>query len=157
MGVFSILGCCVLASSLHYWRSLSLEMTSYYSFFCLSFIGISMLALVTVQGYHGYLLFVWIYGLFLGGMEVALRVYCYERLRIKQFSRGWGYIQGSKAIPYLIGLPITQYISDSSQDVKSGFYFSFTFCILGGCVLFLMECFKGESDHSFYCIIVLQY
>lgn len=105
-----------------------------------------MLALVTVQGYHGYLLFVWIYGLFLGGMEVALRVYCYERLRIKQFSRGWGYIQGSKAIPYLIGLPITQYISDSSQDVKSGFYFSFTFCILGGCVLFLMECFKGRSD-----------
>ena len=69
-----------------------------------------MLALVSVEGYHGYLLFVWIYGLFFGGMEVALRVYCYERLKIKQYARGWGFLQGVKAIPYLIGLPISAYI-----------------------------------------------
>ena len=69
-----------------------------------------MLALVSVQGYHGYLLFVWMYGLFMGGHEVALRVYCYERLKIKQFARGWGFVQGARGIPYLVGLPITAYI-----------------------------------------------
>ena len=110
-----------------------------------------MLALVSVEGYHGYLLFVWIYGLFFGGMEVALRVYCYERLKIKQYARGWGFVQGVKAIPYLIGLPISAYISKSADGNitgKTGFYFSFTFCILGGCVIFLMECFKGGYGHS---------
>jgi hypothetical protein len=116
------------------------------------FSGISMLALASVEGYHGYLLFVWMYGLFLGGFEVTLRVYCYERLRIRQFSRGWGFIQGAKALPCLVGLPITAYISESTKDPKAGFYFSFTCCILGGTVLFLMECFKGGYGHdsSFY-------
>ena len=69
-----------------------------------------MLALVSVQGYHGYLLFVWMYGLFMGGHEVALRVYCYERLKIKQYARGWGFVQGIRGIPYLVGLPINAYL-----------------------------------------------
>lgn len=98
-----------------------------------------------MEGYHGYLLFVWMYGLFVGGAEVTLRVYCYEKLRVKQYSRGWGYIQGAKAVPYLIGFPITAYICDATGDPKAGFYFSFICCILGATVLFLMECFKGSS------------
>ena len=114
-----------------------------------SFTGISMLALASVEGYHGYLMFVWMYGLFIGGMEVALKVYCYERLRIKQNARGWGYIQGARAIPYLIGLPITAHISEGVGDPKAGFYFSFTCCILSGTLLFLMECFKGGHGSSY--------
>ena len=62
-----------------------------------------MLALASVEGYHGYLMFVWMYGIFFGGMEVALKTYCYERLKIKQYARGWGYIQGVRALPLLIG------------------------------------------------------
>ena len=62
-----------------------------------------MLALASVEGYHGYLMFVWMYGIFFGGMEVTLKTYCYERLKIKQYARGWGYIQGVRALPLLIG------------------------------------------------------
>ena len=83
-------------------------------------------------------------------MMIALKVYCYERLRIKQNARGWGYIQGARALPYLIGLPITAYISEAAGDPKAGFYFSFTCCILSGTLLFLMECFKGGHGSSFY-------
>ena len=101
-----------------------------------------MLALASVEGYHGYLMFVWMYGLFVGGLEVAIKVYVYERLKIKQYSRGWGYIQGIRGLPYLIGLPITAHICEAAGDAKAGFYFSFSCCILGGTILFLMECFK---------------
>ena len=130
----------------HYLTSLSREIT----YFLYSFIGISMLALASVEGYHGYLMFVWMYGLFVGGMEVALKVYCYERLRIKQNARGWGFIQGARALPTLIGLPITAHIADATGDPKAGFYFSFSCCILSGTILFLMECFKGGQASSFY-------
>ena len=109
-----------------------------------------MLALASVEGYHGYLMFVWMYGLFVGGMEVALKVYCYERLRIKQNARGWGFIQGARALPTLIGLPITAHIAEATGDPKAGFYFSFSCCILSGTILFLMECFKGGQASSFY-------
>ena len=111
-----------------------------------------MLALASVEGYHGYLMFVWMYGLFIGGMEVTLKVYCYERLKIKQYSRGWGFIQGVRALPYLFGFPIAAHICEAAGDPKAGFYFSFTCCILGATILFLMECFKGGYGHggSFY-------
>ena len=41
--------------------------------------GISILALSSVQGYHGYLLFVWMYGIFLGGFNYVLKMYTFEK------------------------------------------------------------------------------
>ena len=52
-----------------------------------------MLALLSVEGYHGYLLFVWMYGFFLGGFELSLKVYTFERVRVRLFTRGWGFVQ----------------------------------------------------------------
>jgi len=71
------------------------------------FSGVSLLALSTVQGYHGYVLFVWIYGIFLGGFIYSLKMYVLERVRAKHFTRTWGFVQGAKAIPALLGIPIT--------------------------------------------------
>jgi len=48
-------------------------------------IGISILALTSVQGYHGYLLFVWIYGTFLGGFQYVLKMYTFQKIRAKKF------------------------------------------------------------------------
>ena len=42
-------------------------------------LGISILALTSVQGYHGYLLFVWIYGTFLGGFQYVLKMYTFQK------------------------------------------------------------------------------
>jgi uncharacterized membrane protein len=63
-------------------------------FFAL-FEGISILALISVEGYHGYLLFSWMFGIFFGGFEHTLKVFTFERVRVRHFSRGWGYVQGS--------------------------------------------------------------
>ncbi|CAB3369791.1 Hypothetical predicted protein [Cloeon dipterum] len=103
-------------------------------------IGVSLLALSTVQGYHGYVLFVWIYGIFLGGFIYSLKMYVLERVRAKHFTRTWGFVQGAKAIPALLGIPITGYINESHP--KAGYYFSSFFTLLGAALLFLMNWYK---------------
>jgi len=70
--------------------------------------GIAILALTTVSGnYHGYVLFVWIYGIFCGGYHYSLKMYTYERVRARNFARTWGFVQCSQAIPIALGVPIT--------------------------------------------------
>ncbi|KAF4532380.1 hypothetical protein B566_EDAN004461 [Ephemera danica] len=103
-------------------------------------IGVSLLALSTVQGYHGYVLFVWIYGIFLGGFLYSLKMYVLERVRARHFTRTWGYVQGAEAIPALLGIPITGYINQSHP--KAGYYFSSFFTLLGAALLLMMNCYK---------------
>jgi hypothetical protein len=69
--------------------------------------GVSLLALSTVQGYHGYVLFAWLYGLCLGGFLYSLKMFTMERVRARHFTRTWGFVQSAEAIPVLLGVPIT--------------------------------------------------
>lgn len=70
--------------------------------------GISILALTAVHGNRqGYILFVWIYGIFCGGYHYSLKMYTYERVRARNFARTWGFVQCSQAIPIAIGVPIS--------------------------------------------------
>ncbi len=93
-----------------------------------------MVALASVEGYHGYLLFVWMYGIALAGFELSLKIYTYERVRIRHFTRGWGFIQGAKALPVLLGIPFTGYINESSHSYKSGIHFSVAM-VLTSCLM----------------------
>lgn len=54
------------------------------------FLGISMLALSSVEGYHGYVLFAWMYGLCLGGFLYSIKMLTMERVRGRHFSKVWG-------------------------------------------------------------------
>lgn len=58
-------------------------------------------------GYHGYVLFAWLYGIFCGGFHYSLKMYTYEKVRARNFARTWGFVQCSQAIPTAIGVPIT--------------------------------------------------
>jgi len=66
----------------------------------------SLLALATVDGYHGYALFAWIYGFCLGGYHYALHQYTLDRVRARQFARGWALVLAARAFPALFGVPI---------------------------------------------------
>ena len=69
--------------------------------------GIAILAFTAVEGYNGYVLFVWIYGVFSGGYSYTLKMYIYEKVRARNFARAWGFAQFSMALPNLIGIPVT--------------------------------------------------
>lgn len=60
-----------------------------------------MLALSSVEGYHGYVLFAWMYGLCLGGFLYSMKMLTMERVRGRHFTKVWGKIlrnAGTKAI-----------------------------------------------------------
>ncbi|XP_076048483.1 monocarboxylate transporter 10-like isoform X2 [Oratosquilla oratoria] len=100
--------------------------------------GISILAFTAVKGYHGYVMFAWIYGIFCGGYHYSLKMYTYEKVRARNFARTWGFVQCSQAIPIAIGVPITGYINVGYGD-KAGYYFSSTFVIFGSMTIFLID------------------
>ncbi|XP_050298344.1 monocarboxylate transporter 2-like [Anthonomus grandis grandis] len=99
-------------------------------------IGISLLALSAVQGYHGYVLFVWLYGICLGGFTYSLKAFALERIKNKHFTKAWSFIQGAKSIPVLLGIPLTGYINQTYP--KAGYYFSFSATLIGACLMFLV-------------------
>ncbi|XP_066974856.1 monocarboxylate transporter 8-like isoform X2 [Macrobrachium rosenbergii] len=103
-------------------------------------LGVTVLALTAVKGYYGYVLFMWLYGLLLGGAHYAFQMLTLEKVRARHFSRAWGFIQGATAIPILIGVPITGYINESSN--KTGYFFASFFVVTGASCLFLLSYFK---------------
>ena len=69
--------------------------------------GITILAFTAIEGNNGYILFAWIYGIFNGGYNYALKMYINEKVRARNFARAWGFAQLSVALPSLIGIPIS--------------------------------------------------
>ncbi|XP_055603888.1 monocarboxylate transporter 12-like isoform X2 [Uranotaenia lowii] len=101
--------------------------------------GLCILALTAVHGnYHGYVMFVWIYGIFCGGYHYSLKMYTYEKVRARNFARAWGFVQFSQAIPIALGVPISGYMNESGYG-KAGYYFSSACAVLGSLLMFLID------------------
>ncbi|XP_049532358.1 monocarboxylate transporter 12-like isoform X2 [Anopheles darlingi] len=102
--------------------------------------GVCILALTAVQGnYHGYVLFVWIYGIFCGGYHYSLKMYTYEKVRARNFARAWGFVQFSQAIPIALGVPLSGYMNETSGSGTAGYYFSSGCAIVGSVLMFLID------------------
>ena len=54
----------------------------------------------------GYVIFVWIYGIFYGGYSYCLKMYIYEKVRARNFARAWGFAQFSMGICNFFGVPL---------------------------------------------------
>ena len=87
------------------------------------------MALSAVHGYNGYVIFVWIYGIFYGGYSYCLKMYIYEKVRARNFARAWGFAQFSMAIPNAIGVPVVGYLTHKHGSAP-GAYLSAS-CIIG--------------------------
>ena len=53
------------------------------------------------------MLFAWLYGIFYGGYQYSLKMCTYEKVRARNFAKTWGFVQGSQALPMVIGVPVT--------------------------------------------------
>ena len=103
--------------------------------------GVSIMALTQVQGNSGYMIFIIVYGTFLGGYNYSLKMYLFEKVRARNFAYAWGFVQFSQAFSIGIGVPITGYINIGC-DSKAGYYFS-AVCVMAGAVtLFLIDVHK---------------
>ena len=89
-------------------------------------------------GDSGYLVFVWVYGLFLGGYHYSLKMFVFQKVRARNFPSAWGFVQLSQALSVLVGVPITGYINYGLQS-KAGYYFSAVTVLAGGGILALID------------------
>lgn len=111
--------------------------------------GLAMLALTTIDGnYQAYLLFVWIYGIFLGGYHYSLKMFTFEKVRARNFARAWGFVQFSQALPIAFGVPLAGYINVNSTN-NAGYYLCSACSIVGSLTLFLVDLHKRNvSRHK---------
>ncbi|KAJ6637004.1 Monocarboxylate transporter 12, partial [Pseudolycoriella hygida] len=111
--------------------------------------GLSMLALTWIgKNFEGYVMFVWIYGMFCGGYHYALKVYIYERVRARNFARAWSFVQASQAVPILFGVPFAGYLNEFVTN-KAGYIFGFFCTTTASLILFLVGIHKRRiSQHK---------
>ena len=84
------------------------------------------------------MVFVWVYGLFLGGYHYSLKMFVFQKVRARNFPSAWGFIQLSQAVSVLVGVPITGYINHGLAS-KAGYYFSALTVLLGAAILALID------------------
>ena len=70
-------------------------------------VSLSIFAFTAIKGYNGVSMFVWIYGIFLGGYAYSLKMYIYEKVRARNFARAWGFAQCAMSVPVLTGIPLS--------------------------------------------------
>ena len=104
--------------------------------------GVSILAFTSVEGYNGYVVFVWIFGVFSGGYHYSLKMYIYEKVRARNFARAWGFAQFAMAVPNFVGVPITGYINAAYGGGRAGYYFSSVMVVLGSVTMVLIDVHK---------------
>ena len=81
--------------------------------------------MLKVRGHSGYLIFVFVYGIFLGGHQYSLKMYLFEKVRARNFANAWGFVQFSQGVSILLGVPITGYINLGCGS-RAGYYFRYT-------------------------------
>ena len=101
----------------------------------------SILSLPSAKDFTGYVIFVWVYGIFHGGYHYALKMYIYEKARARNFAKAWSFVQCSAAIPNCLGVPIVGYIN-VGFGTKAGYYLSATCVLIGSVTLFLIDVHK---------------
>ena len=97
--------------------------------------------MLKVRGHSGYLIFVFVYGIFLGGHQYSLKMYLFEKVRARNFANAWGFVQFSQGVSILLGVPITGYINDGC-GCKAGYIFSAACVLAGGLMITLIDIHK---------------
>ena len=138
LGIAWTLGCCVFGCLVL--RSIGRQYLCQASLLVCS---ISLLFLTTVESYNGYVIFVWLYGISVAGYHYSLKMFVYQKVRARNFSRAWGFIQCSQSLPTMFGIPLAGYIS-VGWGTKAGYYFSATCVLLGSATLFLIDVHKKQ-------------
>ncbi|KAG8189865.1 hypothetical protein JTE90_023372 [Oedothorax gibbosus] len=99
--------------------------------------GLGCLSINAAQGYYGFVLFAWMFGVPCGGLHYSLKMLVFEKIRAKSFSRAWAYVEWAQSVPALIGIPVSGYMGGGSGGPRTGFYFGAACSFAGAAALFL--------------------
>ena len=102
---------------------------------------------VPSPGHSGYLVFVWVYGLFLAGYQYSLKMFVFQKVRARNFPSAWGFVQASQGLSVLVGVPVTGYINSGLQS-KAGYYFSAVTVLAGALILAAIDLHRRLHRHQ---------
>ena len=80
--------------------------------------------LMMFQGYYGYVTFVWVYGIFIGGYNYTLKMFVYQKVRARNFARAWSFTQMAMGLALVIGLPLSSVV----KRVREQNHYLIAFC-----------------------------
>ncbi|XP_030383874.1 monocarboxylate transporter 7 [Scaptodrosophila lebanonensis] len=106
----------------------------------ISIVALAILFLSFVMGYTGLCILSWIYGIGLGGFQYSLKILALERIKLKHFSKAWGFIRGVESVPVLISVPLTSFLNDYSLKYgRAGYYICSAAAAISGIIIFFIS------------------
>nr|XP_044251175.1 uncharacterized protein LOC108064254 [Drosophila takahashii] len=106
----------------------------------LSIVALAILFLSFVMGYTGLCVLSWLYGIGLGGFQYSLKILALERIKLKHFSKAWGFIRGVESVPVLISVPLTSFLNDYSLKYgRAGYYICSAAAAISGIIIFFIS------------------
>ena len=81
--------------------------------------GIVTMIFTLASGFNAFALFMWVYGLLVGGYTYSLKVYSYELVSLKLAERSWGYVVLAEVLPVLLGSPIASKLIGLGHSLTS--------------------------------------
>ncbi|XP_017076006.2 LOW QUALITY PROTEIN: uncharacterized protein LOC108111149 [Drosophila eugracilis] len=106
----------------------------------LSIVALAILFLSFVMGYTGLCILSWLYGIGLGGFQYSLKILALERIKLKHFSKAWGFIRGVESVPVLISVPLTSFLNDYSLKYgRAGYYICSAAAAISGIIIFFIS------------------
>ncbi|EDW64667.2 uncharacterized protein Dvir_GJ21180 [Drosophila virilis] len=106
----------------------------------ISIVALAILFLSFVMGYKGLCILSWLYGIGLGGFQYSLKILALERIKLKHFSKAWGFIRGVQSVPVLISVPLTSFLNDYSLKYgRAGYYICSAAAAISGIIIFFIS------------------
>ncbi|XP_060644561.1 monocarboxylate transporter 7 [Drosophila nasuta] len=105
----------------------------------IAIVALAILFLSFVMGYKGLCILSWLYGIGLGGFQYSLKILALERIKLKHFSKAWGFIRGVESVPVLISVPLTSFLNDYSLKYgRAGYYICSAAAAISGIIIFFI-------------------
>ncbi|XP_034668028.1 uncharacterized protein LOC117901403, partial [Drosophila subobscura] len=114
----------------------------------ISIVALAILFLSFVMGYKGLCILSWLYGIGLGGFQYSLKILALERIKLKHFSKAWGFIRGVESVPVLISVPLTSFLNDYSLKYgRAGYYICSAAAAISGIIIFFISEPQHQQQH----------
>ncbi|ALC38869.1 CG10019, partial [Drosophila busckii] len=106
----------------------------------IAIVALAILFLSFVMGYKSICVLSWLYGIGLGGFQYSLKILALERVKLKHFSKAWGFIRGVQSVPLLISVPLSSFLNDYSLKYgRAGYYICSAAAAIAGIIIFFIS------------------
>ncbi|XP_065584789.1 uncharacterized protein LOC136043799 [Artemia franciscana] len=102
--------------------------------------GVAIISLGSHEGASAdsFFMFSFVYGFSMGAYSYALKLYVYEKVRARNFSRAWSFVQFAQGLPLMIGIPLSGFLNEYCSPL-SGFYVSGSAVCIGSMCMFFID------------------